>query len=108
MEIIDWICSLDDGKYQVYAHALHENLKKENIKGIHLKELSKSDLHRLGITDFSHKKAIIKYIKALTLTKTVNVKQSDGKQLNLNSKSKQNKSRSEIKSKNEKKEGILV
>lgn len=105
--IIDWICSLDDGQYQVYAHALHKNLKTENIKGIHLKELSKSDLHRLGITDFSHKKAIIKYIKALTLTKTVNVKQSDGKQSNLNSKSKQNKSRSEIKSK-DKKEGILI
>ena len=73
--IIDWICTLDDGKYQIYARDLHKNMKKENIRGSQLDGFHKNDLHRLGVTDYGHKKAISKYIKALTKTiKTKDIK----------------------------------
>eukprot|EP01083_Nonionella_stella_P080481 221209_1 len=67
--VIDWICTLDEGKYQQYVHILHKTMKKENIRGLVLPYLNTTDLHRLGIADYEDKLAVIQHIKALTKTK---------------------------------------
>ena len=64
-QIIEWICSLQNGKYDKYESRLFVTMKDENITGRSLIDLDKNDLHRYGITAFSDKINILKHIKDL-------------------------------------------
>ena len=65
-KITDWIISLNEDEYGKYENNLRKNLKNESMTGLYLKDLDKNDLHRFGITAFSHKSEIIKQIRKLT------------------------------------------
>ena len=53
------------GKYKLKYGELGDKIRKENICGKYLMALDKNDLHRLSITDFGDKIAILDHIKGL-------------------------------------------
>eukprot|EP01084_Bolivina_argentea_P176472 305381_1 len=63
--VIAWICQLDNGKYKDKYNKLGKNIRKENITGKYLLALDRNDLHRLSITDFGDKVALLDYIQGL-------------------------------------------
>ena len=63
--VIDWICCLDDGKYTIYQGDLRKNIKREKIKGLHLKHLNKDDLYRFGIKNHDDIFCLIHHIQNL-------------------------------------------
>eukprot|EP01083_Nonionella_stella_P088060 245202_1 len=63
--VIEWICSLENDRYRKYETKLSVSIKHENIKGKYLGDVDKSDLHRLGVTDFADKLSLISHIKQL-------------------------------------------
>ena len=64
-EILQWIVSLDDGKFKKYEQDLRKNLKEEEIAGIALKDVDASDVKRWGVTKFSDMKTLRQHIKQL-------------------------------------------
>ena len=63
--VISWINQLDDGKYKRNYNKLSDKIKEENIVGKYLIALDKNDLHRLSVTDFGDKIAILEHINRL-------------------------------------------
>eukprot|EP01084_Bolivina_argentea_P275594 470044_1 len=78
-QIIFWILSLDDGKYNQYENQLMKHLKEEAIEGDDLTEIKEDDLMRWGIKKFKDKKNVMKYIKQLTNNNHQNVDNEGGK-----------------------------
>eukprot|EP01084_Bolivina_argentea_P026822 49881_1 len=64
-DIVYWISYLDAGKFEKYEQVFTENMRKENIKGYHLTDLDKHDIHRLGCTDYADKKALLNHFQSL-------------------------------------------
>eukprot|EP01084_Bolivina_argentea_P170837 296005_1 len=53
LDIIHWICALQNGRFKKYQNTLKVNLKLRNIQGLHLSRIEKSDLtYFYGIVDF--------------------------------------------------------
>eukprot|EP01083_Nonionella_stella_P286094 973714_1 len=65
-DVFEWIINLENGRFKHYEQKLLIQLKEENIDGTCLEEMDANDLHRLGVTQFKHKKALMKHIKNLT------------------------------------------
>ena len=64
-DILIWILSLNNNKFEKYKNVLNKNLSLQNIKGIDLQNMNEFDIQGLGITDFSDKKELIQQIKQL-------------------------------------------
>merc|ERR1712154_545356 len=71
-DVIQWIMNIDNKKYKKYQQDLVKNIKYENIDGQCLESLDKGDLHRLGVTDFKHKKDLLNKIKELVAPNPMN------------------------------------
>jgi len=65
VDVVQWIASVDAGKYGKYREMLSRSMQTENIDGACLESLDKGDLHRLGVTDFKDKKDLLARIKQL-------------------------------------------
>lgn len=67
MDFTNWILMIDDGRYAKYniGNALFAQIEKQGIKGQHIKEMDKGDLHRIGIVDFKDKKDLMEQIQRL-------------------------------------------
>lgn len=65
-DVSQWICALENGRYNKYESRLSVTIKDENITGRLLMDLDKNDLHRLGITAFADKLNVLKHIKSLS------------------------------------------
>lgn len=63
--IVNWIVHLDKNKYSKYKQALLVNMKNEEIDESFLDDLTKNDLHRLGIINDGDKQRIWKKIQVL-------------------------------------------
>ena len=67
IEIVEWICNLDYGRYQKYKSVLFSNMKYRNMTGRYLNKMEKSDLSNFfGITEFADICDLWKQIKILT------------------------------------------
>eukprot|EP01084_Bolivina_argentea_P051050 93906_1 len=64
-DVVNWIININKGKYNKYFNDLMRNMVKENIDGDCLNDLDKTDLHRLGITDYKDKRDIYQSIQQL-------------------------------------------
>merc|ERR1712228_334622 len=67
-DIMEWIISLNNGKYKKYQNVLTEKLMEEEVKGQHLCYIDKNDLHRFGISSFSDKVDVYHRIQRLINT----------------------------------------
>ena len=59
-----WIIGIDDGRFEKY-NKIYENLKLEGIDGTCMDRLDKSDIHRIGVTNFQDKVLLLEHIKKL-------------------------------------------
>eukprot|EP01084_Bolivina_argentea_P278375 475534_1 len=66
IKIVEWIMRIQNGIFKPYKQILLTNLQRESINGKSLCQLQISDLHRLGITKFAHKKILMSHIHKLT------------------------------------------
>merc|ERR1712154_505917 len=64
-DIVYWISYLEAGRFEKYEELFLQNMKKENVKGLHLTDLDKHDIHRLGCTDYGDKKALLAHFQLL-------------------------------------------
>ena len=65
LDIITWILSLENGRYNKYKSKLEISLNEENVKGTHLAKVNVLDIKGWGIVDFSDKKSLMVAINAL-------------------------------------------
>ena len=92
-EIINWIYSLDNGKYcHKYKDIIKNEISKQNILGKHLPSLNKLDLQSWGINDYQDRIDLLNEINNLCKDNqnANNSNSSDNnnksnKQMNLNS-----------------------
>eukprot|EP01084_Bolivina_argentea_P142622 250555_1 len=65
-EIVEWIMSLDNGRFEQYKNILLENLKEEGIEGSDLCDVNEIDLKSWGVKNFKDKKLLLAKLKELT------------------------------------------
>lgn len=65
-EIVSWIVSLDNNRFDKYKDTLLINLEEEGIEGAHLCHINEIDLKGWGIKNFMDKKLLLQRIKELT------------------------------------------
>eukprot|EP01084_Bolivina_argentea_P251764 422400_1 len=65
-EILQWILTLENGRYVKYENVLCESLKDEGVKGVHLPKVDSSDVKRWGIKQFDDIKNFTESIQQLT------------------------------------------
>ncbi len=53
--IIDWICSLDNGKYGMYCQVLHTRMKRENVRRLTLNLITAATNAEMYATDACEK-----------------------------------------------------
>ena len=76
-DTIDWITSMENSRYEKYKDVLLKTMHEEIIDGACLRDLDKSDLHRLGIKDFKDKRDIYSAIQRL-FVKQIAYQQQEG------------------------------
>merc|ERR1712113_1352096 len=64
-EVVDWICSIEDGKYMKYEEGLRSAFREEEVNGSHLTAIGKSELRDWGIKSFSDRLGMEKQIQQL-------------------------------------------
>eukprot|EP01083_Nonionella_stella_P074886 203276_1 len=69
-DILMWIMSLDNNRFDGYRDRLSQSLKEEGIEGIHLNEVNEMDIKGWGIKNFADKKFLLKKIKELVHQKS--------------------------------------
>jgi len=68
-DVCNWIIALNTRQYEHYKDELLKNMLAEGIDGHCMSDLERSDLHRLGVTQFKDKKDIYHSIQQLTKSK---------------------------------------
>eukprot|EP01084_Bolivina_argentea_P251370 421583_1 len=76
--IADWICNVENKRFKQYEKELRVKLEDEGITGADIGDLDKNDLHRIGITNFGDKKALLKYIQHLIVQNSQNNENDEG------------------------------
>lgn len=67
LEIVEWICSLEFGRYTKYKVVLFVNMRHRNVNGKYLNQIDKADLSTFfGITDYGDICDLFKQIQILT------------------------------------------
>eukprot|EP01083_Nonionella_stella_P182075 654077_1 len=64
-EVVDWIISIEDGKYAVYEENLRLLFASESVNGMALSQISKPDLKDWGIKNFVHRSNLYNQIQTL-------------------------------------------
>eukprot|EP01084_Bolivina_argentea_P294611 506964_1 len=64
-DIIQWILSLEHGKYLKYKNELYNVLPMENVRGDELHLINEQDLIHFGVNNESDRKDLIEHIKLL-------------------------------------------
>eukprot|EP01083_Nonionella_stella_P182074 654073_1 len=64
-EVVDWIISIEDGKYAVYEENLRLLFASESVNGMALSQISKPDLKDWGIKHFVHRSNLYNKIQEL-------------------------------------------
>eukprot|EP01083_Nonionella_stella_P242907 846912_1 len=64
-QVVDWIISIEDGKYAVYEENLRLLFASESVNGMALSQISKPDLKDWGIKNFAHRSNLYNQIQKL-------------------------------------------
>ena len=73
-EIVHWILSIDNKRFNKYKEVLLHHLNDEEIVGSDLNDINEVDLQRWQIKNFKDKKLLLQNIKELT---QMNMNQND-------------------------------
>ena len=65
--VYEWTMNLENGRFKRYGERVSDKLKEEMIDGSCLDDINENDLHRLPITQFKDKNALLRYIQNLTM-----------------------------------------
>eukprot|EP01083_Nonionella_stella_P281855 959247_1 len=76
-DVVLWIMSLDNGRFEKYKQKLQENLTTEGVLGHDLKMVDSGDIRGWGVTDFRDKKYLLQQIQELVI-KNENEKDDEG------------------------------
>lgn len=76
---VQWILSLERGRFRKYEDALRQNLKEENVRGIDLGAVTADDLKGWGVKGFGDRKALFDHIQSLIQRQTA----SEGTAVNV-------------------------
>jgi len=64
-DIIEWLTSLEEGKYDKYKYHLLYNMTEEKVTGSMLCTLNVTDWHRLGVTDVKDQHDLLRHVYSL-------------------------------------------
>ena len=64
-DIIEWLTSLENGKYDKYKYHLLYNMTEEKVTGSMLSTLNVTDWHRLGISDVKDQHDLLRHVYSL-------------------------------------------
>ena len=70
-EIVLWIMSLENGRYDKYTQKLAQELKNEGVSGACLESVNEIDVKGWGVNNFADKKSLTKSIQQLVSQKNV-------------------------------------
>merc|ERR1712129_407413 len=74
LEIVEWICCIDNGRFNQYKQSLFHNMKYRKLSGKLLPRLTKLDLSQFfGVTQYSHIIALYEQIQLLAHPKRKHV-----------------------------------
>ena len=65
-EIVNWIVSLEDGRFNEYEQKLRQIFATEELKGEYLSMITENNLKDWGLVNFGKRKALFKAIQDLT------------------------------------------
>ena len=66
-DIINWIMSIENDRFRKYEYVLKQSFSEEELKGPHLVDVDKTDIHRWGIKPFGDKQKLWKSIRELVM-----------------------------------------
>ena len=66
-DIFNWIMSLESDRFRKYENVLKQSLFEEELKGPHLVDVDKTDIHRWGIKPFEDKQKLYTFIRELIM-----------------------------------------
>eukprot|EP01083_Nonionella_stella_P008601 24824_1 len=72
-QILNWILSLDNGRFSKYADILSAKLKEQNIIGEDLEEVTNLVVKQWGVQDKNDKRILTNHIQALCSKRNSNV-----------------------------------
>jgi len=64
-DIIEWLTSLENGKYDKYKYHLLYNMTEEKVTGSMLSTLNVTDWHRLGVSDVKDQHDLLRHVYSL-------------------------------------------
>ena len=76
-EIVDWICSLEDGKYKKYEYKLRNAFKEECVSGEALPHIEKNEWKIWGVANYWERMNLQKHLQSLVNQKGNNHNNDD-------------------------------
>ena len=64
-DVLEWILSLENGRYAKYEKTLKKSLAEEEVTGANFVDVETSDVKDWGIKSFNDKKALVQSIREL-------------------------------------------
>ena len=61
--VLNWILSLEDGRFKPYEQELTKHLALEKVRGSHFKDIEEGDVKGWGVHPFDDKKALVRHIR---------------------------------------------
>lgn len=65
-EILEWICSLEEGRFVKYSDTLKQSLKEEEVSGADIADVDILVIKGWGVINFKDKRDLLKHFKILT------------------------------------------
>jgi len=64
-DIVEWLTTLENGKYDKYKYHLLFNMTEEKVTGSMLSTLNVTDWHRLGVSDVKDQHDLLRHVYSL-------------------------------------------
>jgi len=64
-DIVEWVTTLESGKYAKYKYHLLFNMTEEKVTGSMLSTLNVTDWHRLGVSDVKDQHDLLRHVYSL-------------------------------------------
>ena len=82
-QIVNWICSLENGRFAKYRDGLRAGFRAEGVNGSHLRHFGKWDLRNWGVQSFDDRVIIEQHIKLLVTSNVPSGRVSVGRRHNI-------------------------
>eukprot|EP01084_Bolivina_argentea_P271468 461926_1 len=64
-ELLNWILSVEDGRYKIFKDKLSSGFNDEQVNGQNIKDVNEQDLRHYGVNILSDRKDLMKHIQSL-------------------------------------------